>query len=123
MGSIAQALQPVLVAGAHGLLGGDDVLDDDAAAGAGDAGHLPDDDARPRQVVERRPADHEVEAAIWVGELMRVGGVQDDVGGPSAAEVPVEGDDALHARGEGGGEHAGADIEDAVAALRLNEVD
>src|SRR3990172_8354010 len=45
------------------------------------------------------------------------------VGGRGGAEVPCEGDDALHAGGEGEGEDAAAGVEHAVAAAGAHKGD
>ena len=71
--------------------------------------------------MERRPAGGDIEGVIGEREMVGVGRLQEDVGEPTAADVPPQGDGFAHPPRESRGHHSSANVEDAVAGLRPHE--
>jgi hypothetical protein len=80
--AVTEAFKPVCLGGYDRVVGGDHVGDPDPARWPGDAGHLADHSGRVGDLMQRQPADHQIELLPGPRQRGRVTGQERDVGQP-----------------------------------------
>ena len=77
---VAKAFEPVCLGSYHRVVVGDHVGDPDPARWPGDAEHLANHSSRIRDLMQRQPADHQIELLRGPGQRYRVADQERDVG-------------------------------------------